>query len=362
LATEPQAALELDGVSVRYGSFSAVTGATFAVRSGEVMCLLGPSGCGKSTLLRSIAGIEGLADGRVLIGGREVARPGAEIPPEARGVGFVFQDFALFPHLRVIENVMFGLAALPAADRRARAADALAQTGVGHLARQFPHTLSGGQQQRVALARALAPSPRLLLLDEPFSGLDARLRDQVRDDCLRLLRMTGITTVMVTHDPEEAMLLADRIAVMQGGGIVQIGDPRALYFDPLTPFVAETFSEVNRLPGVVRGGAARTALGDVPAPGFPEAAAVTVLVRPEAIVPAADDPAAPSARIESLRLLGRASILTLSMEAGGGDGGGVPCLLKARVSGQLQLAAESLFRFRLDPARTHVFPAEGPEG
>ncbi|MSO66168.1 MAG: ABC transporter ATP-binding protein [Alphaproteobacteria bacterium] len=353
LVTDRPDALRLDGVSVCFGDVFAIRETTLAVRDGEVMCLLGPSGCGKSTLLRSIAGIEPLAAGRVAIGGREVAAPGVELPPEARGIGFVFQDFALFPHLSVFDNVAFGLSGLPRAERKARAAQALDQTGVRHLGRQFPHTLSGGQQQRVALARALAPGPRLLLLDEPFSGLDARLRDQVRDDCLRALRATGVTAVMVTHDPEEAMLLADRIAIMRGGAIVQVGDPETLYFRPVDPFVAETFSEVNRLLGVVRGGAVETVLGVLPVAGIAEHTAVLVLVRPEAIMLADEDAGAPEARVESARLLGRASLLGLCIEA--------PEVgtyrFKARVSGRFLPVPGSRIRFRLDPARVHVFPS-----
>jgi len=341
----------MDGVSVRFGDVVAVRNATLAVQEGEVMCLLGPSGCGKSTLLRSIAGIEPLAAGRISIAGRAVASPGAELPPEARGVGFVFQDFALFPHLRVFDNVVFGLTGMPPAERRLRAMEALERSGVSHLAQQFPHTLSGGQQQRVALARALAPKPRLLLLDEPFSGLDARLRDQVRDDCLRALRETGVTTVMVTHDPEEAMLLADRIAVMRGGAIIQIGDPETLYFRPADPFVAETLSEVNRLAGVVQNGTVQTALGVLLAPGIAEHTAVQVLVRPEAIMPADGEADAREARVESARLLGRASVLGLRIE--GTDGGSYR--FKARMSGRVLPAPGSAIRVRLDAARAHVF-------
>lgn len=357
MVTERPDALRIEEVSVRFGDVFAVRDSTLSVREGEVMCLLGPSGCGKSTLLRAVAGIEPLAAGRIAIGGREVGRPGAELPPEARGIGFVFQDFALFPHLRVFENVAFGLRQIPEAERRTRAAQALEQSGVNHLDRQFPHMLSGGQQQRVALARALAPGPRLLLLDEPFSGLDARLREQVRDDCLRALRATGVTTVMVTHDPEEAMLLADRIAIMRGGSIVQIGDPETLYFRPVDPFVAETFSEVNRLPGVVRGGLVDTVLGSLPAIGIGDQAPVTVLVRPEAVMLVDNDPGAPEARVESARLLGRASLLGLSVVGHGGE----PYGFKARVSGRFLPAPGTRVRFRLDLARAHVFPgAEGP--
>ena len=225
---------------------------------GEILCLLGPSGDGKTTLLRLVAGLEPLQAGRIELGGVVVGEPGREVPPEQRHVGFVFQDYALFPHLTVAENVAFGLTASPRGERSWAVTEALARVGLETYANAYPHMLSGGQQQRVALARALAPRPQVVLLDEAFASLDARLREQVRDDTLHVLQTAGIPAMIVTHDAEEAMFLADRIALMRGGRVVQLGRPEELYLAPADPFVATFLGEVNRLPAH----AARRAGGD----------------------------------------------------------------------------------------------------
>ena len=221
--------LGLEGVGHSYdGVLEVVSGFSLGVGAGEIVCLLGPSGCGKSTVLRLAAGLETLQRGRIQLRGETVAdgESGVGQPPERRNVGLVFQDFALFPHLTVARNVAFGLADLPEHQRGQRALEALAQVGMAAYAGSYPHALSGGQQQRVALARALAPRPSVMLLDEPFSGLDARLREQIRDDTLRVLKRSGAATLLVTHDPEEAMFMADRIYLMQAGKLIQSG-PRA---------------------------------------------------------------------------------------------------------------------------------------
>ena len=203
--------LTFEGVSHRYGSVRALDGVDLAAAPGETICLLGPSGCGKTTLLRLAAGLEGIQAGRIAIGGRTVAAAGAhpQVPPEARGVGLVFQDYALFPHLTVMENIRYGLPG-SRAEREARARRVLADLGMGDLADRYPHALSGGQQQRVALLRALAPKPRVMLLDEPFSTLDEHLRHEVRMETMNLLAGSDAVTMLVTHDAEEAMLLGDR--------------------------------------------------------------------------------------------------------------------------------------------------------
>ncbi len=208
-------ALQLEGVTHHYGALKALSDLALSVDPGQVVCLLGPSGCGKSTALRIAAGLETLQDGVVRIAGNVVADRDGQMPPEGRNVGLVFQDYALFPHLSVLDNVLFGLNRWPRGDRANRASHMLERVAMADYADAFPHMLSGGQQQRVALARALAPGPSVMLLDEPYSGLDARLRDQVRDEVLHLLKTTGCATLMLTHDSKEATFMADRIVVMR---------------------------------------------------------------------------------------------------------------------------------------------------
>jgi iron(III) transport system ATP-binding protein len=250
-----------------------------------VVCLVGPSGCGNSTVLRLAAGLEPLQNGRVLMRGEVVGDPaaGIRVPPEQRHVGLVFQDFALFPHLTVGGNVAFGLSRLPPAQRDARVREVLRQVEMDSYLDAYPHVLSGGQQQRVALARALAPEPSVLLLDEPFSGLDERLREQVRDDTLRLLRRNGTAALLVTHDPDEALFMADRIYLMRDGRIVQSGPPQELYYRPADLFAASFFSRVNEIRGVVRGGHVESPIGRLCAPGLEEGSRVVATFRPEAV-------------------------------------------------------------------------------
>jgi iron(III) transport system ATP-binding protein len=273
--------LELRGVSHRYGAVEAVRDVSLTVAPGEVVGLLGPSGCGKTTLLRVASGLETLQQGEVVIDGRLVADSGGSLPPEERGVGLVFQDYALFPHLTVADNVAFGLNRLSRRERQAQALAVLERVGLADFAAAYPHTLSGGQQQRVALARAVAPDPAVMLLDEPFAGLDRRLREQVRGDVLRILEETGAAVLLVTHDPEEAMALSDRIALMRQGQIEQVGTPTALYRAPATPFVARFLGETTAFEGMVRAGLVQTPLGLVPAGGLEEGQSAEVHVRPE---------------------------------------------------------------------------------
>ncbi|MDF1524295.1 MAG: ABC transporter ATP-binding protein [Trueperaceae bacterium] len=262
-STSPVVALE--GLTKRYRSpgHLAVDDLSLDVRDGEILCLLGPSGCGKTTLLRLIAGFETPDAGRVVVAGREVAGPAAWVPPDRRRIGFVFQDYALFPHLNVLHNVAFGLRDGNRAEREARAAEVLDLVGLTIFAGRFPHQLSGGQQQRVALARALAPAPAVLLLDEPFSNLDAALRGSTRDEVRAILKRTGTTAVLVTHDQEEALTFADRLAVMRSGHLEQVGEPEAIYLRPRTAFVASFLGRTNLLRGEAHGARARTGLGDV---------------------------------------------------------------------------------------------------
>jgi len=275
--------LGFEGVERRYGPVTALDSVDLEIRAGEVVSLLGQSGCGKTTLLRIAAGVEAPSAGRVTIDGREVASPDDILPPEKRSVGLVFQDYALFPHLTVLQNVMFGLAALSRSERAAEAKAALARVGLTHLARAFPHEISGGEQQRVALARAVAPRPGILLMDEPFSGLDSRLRESVRNETLAVLRETGATAVIVTHDPEEAMAISDRIALMRSGRIVQEGRPEELYLAPQSLFAARFFSSLNEISAEVSDGEAVTPVGRFAAPGLVEGQKAVVAIRPQGV-------------------------------------------------------------------------------
>jgi iron(III) transport system ATP-binding protein len=257
--------VELRALTKRYSqpAHLAVEDLTLDVASGEILCLLGPSGCGKTTLLRLIAGFETPDEGAVRIAGAEVAGPSTWVPPDRRRIGFVFQDYALFPHLTVLQNVAFGLRGADRADRERRAAEVLDLVGLTIFSGRYPHQLSGGQQQRVALARALAPQPAVILLDEPFSNLDAALRGATRDEVRQILKRTGTTTVLVTHDQEEALTFADRLAVMRAGRLEQEGAPETVYARPRTAFVATFLGRTNLLRGEGLGHVARTALGDL---------------------------------------------------------------------------------------------------
>ena len=278
-------------LSKRYadGALPVVNGLTFGVEEGELFALLGPSGCGKTTALRLLAGFETLDRGTVALSGRVLASETVHTPPEKRGIGIVFQDHALFPHLTVEKNVAFGLGALSKRDRGARVAEVLRLTGLTGLEGRLPRALSGGQQQRVALARALAPRPRLLLLDEPFSSLDALLRQEMRRTVREILRAEGTTAILVTHDQEEALQTADRVAVMQGGRIDQVGTPEAIYQTPRTLFVAQFLGQTNLTLADAHGSTAETPLGVLQLHREAEGT-VLVALRPEhlAIEPLAD--------------------------------------------------------------------------
>jgi len=249
------ALVHLEHVTKRFGADRppATDGLSFTVESGRILALLGPSGCGKTTTLRLIAGFETPDQGRIAIAGRTVADAdrGIHVEPEARGVGVVFQDYALFPHLTIGQNVGFGLERTSRSERRARVAQVLDLVGLTDFAERYPHELSGGQQQRVAVARALAPAPTLILLDEPFSNLDADLRAQMRDEVEKILRATGTTAIFVTHDQEEAFTIADQVGVLDQGRLEQVGAPEVIYHNPATPFVAEFVGAADFLPGLV---------------------------------------------------------------------------------------------------------------
>ena len=236
---------------------------SLAIDAGAMVCLLGPSGCGKTTLLRLIAGFEEPDAGAIRLGERQVSAPGHVVVPEKRQIGMVFQDYALFPHMTVARNIVFGLFRRPASHRRRRLADLLKLVGLDDMAQRYPHELSGGQQQRVALARALAPGPQVLLLDEPFSNLDVNLRRELRQEMQEVLRQTNMTTVLVTHDQEEAFSFADSVAVLEGGRVVQYGSPEVLVQNPSTRFVAEFLGLGHFLPAELRDDCIVTELGVV---------------------------------------------------------------------------------------------------
>ena len=270
--------LEVKNLTRRFGSSPAVDGVSFSVQAGQVLCLLGPSGCGKSTTLRMIAGVEPLDDGEIILSGQLVATPSSTVPPELRGVGLMFQDHALFPHLTVGQNVAFGLSGRGSTDRVAAMLDRVDLQG---MAERYPHELSGGEQQRVALARALAPEPAVMLMDEPFSALDDRLRDEVRDATLALLKESETAVLLVTHEPAEAMRMGDEIALMRGGRIVQQGAPFNIYNSPVDIEAAAFFSDINVITARVEGALCTTAFGEFLVPGVADGTTVDIVIRPQ---------------------------------------------------------------------------------
>jgi iron(III) transport system ATP-binding protein len=274
------AALEFDAVAVSLGQRDVLSGFSLRLEPGEIVCLLGESGSGKSTALRAAAGITPINAGRVRINDQIVSGDGIHIQPDRRGIGLMFQDFALFPHLSVLQNVLFGLKQLDRKGALAQARQALRRVGLAEREADYPHMLSGGQQQRLALARSVAPRPGVLLLDEPFSALDARLRETVRAETLAVLRETRATSLIVTHDPEEAMVLGDRIALLRKGRIVQIDTGAEIYRNPVSLYAARFFSPLSEIDAVVRDGRADTPLGPVPTPGRADGAAVIIALRP----------------------------------------------------------------------------------
>jgi iron(III) transport system ATP-binding protein len=331
-----------------YGQRVVVKGVGFELPEGEVHCLVGPSGCGKTTILRLVAGLEPIQDGSISLGGELVAEPGYGVPPEMRRVGLMFQDFALFPHLCVLDNVAFGLRGLDAKQRRQRAEELLAQVDMGGFGERYPHMLSGGEQQRVALARALAPRPRVILLDEPFSSLDATLREHVRDDAIALLRRSGTPVLLVTHDAEEAVRVADRIHIMLDGRIIQSGTPAELYRRPASPFAAGFFGPLNRFKGWVVAGQVSTPLGPVEVHDLADGAGVDVLIRPEALRLSRDGGANPNRfRIHRIRDLGTNQVLELQVPDGP--------ILTVRMTGGTDLVAGDTVAVEIDPKQTYIY-------
>ncbi len=320
--------LALEGITVTFDGVPAVDDVSLEVGPGEIVCLLGPSGCGKTTTLRVAAGLEKQKAGRVLIDGQVVSEKGRHLPPEQRAVGLMFQDFALFPHLTVAENVAFGLRrTTPPGRRAALVREYLARVDLAGYEHKFPHQLSGGEQQRVALARALAPRPRVMLMDEPFSGLDNRLRDEVREHTLSVLKAEGAGVLMVTHEPDEAMRMADRIALMRRGRIVQVGAPYHVYNYPVDREAAAFFSDLNVIHGVVRDRQTDTPFGLFLTPKLVDDADVEIVIRPQHLLVEPDRGEAPestpehgvaaSGRVVRARFIGSSSLIEVAMDHDG---------------------------------------------
>ncbi|MEF8843502.1 MAG: ABC transporter ATP-binding protein [Haloarculaceae archaeon] len=315
--------LELDGVSKAYAETPVVEGLSLSVHEGELLTLLGPSGCGKTTTLRLIAGLERPTGGIVRIEGDPVAGAGgAFLPPEERDVGVVFQEFALFPHLTARENVAFGLADRPDDERDRRVDDLLELVGLTEHGEKYPEELSGGQQQRVALARSLAPEPRLLLLDEPFSNLDVDLRVEMREEVRRILKEAGVTAISVTHDQEEAMSISDRVAVMYDGQLEQVGTPERVFQHPRSRFVASFLGHASFLAGTVDGDVVRTGLGPVSmdridglTPEY-DGSEIDVLVRPDDIAVTAAADGEGNGRVVNRRYLGPTVLYRVELDSG----------------------------------------------
>ncbi len=353
--------LELENLCCTFADKPVVREVSLTVESGAVTCLLGPSGCGKSTTLRMVAGVETPTSGRILIDGVEVAGPGGSVPPEARGIGMMFQDYALFPHLTVLQNVTYGLRRRETS-RESRCRDLLEKVGLSHLADSYPHQLSGGEQQRVALARALAPRPRVMLMDEPFSGLDNRLRDGIRDEALAILKEEGAAVLLVTHEPEEAMRMADQIALMRDGRIVQSGAPYNVYNKPVDAEAAGFFSDINVIHGVVQDFQTDTPFGQFLTPNLRDQADVEIIIRPQHLkidfdrkgsgpLPTLSDGVPARGQVIRSRFMGAESLVELAMDHDGSS-------LKATIPGVFLPAPGTPLWLSLRRDRCLVFPCK----
>ncbi|CAN5665645.1 ABC transporter ATP-binding protein [soil metagenome] len=340
--------LQLESVSLRYGPVLALDDVSLAVETGEILCLLGPSGSGKSTLLRLVAGVERPTTGRIRLDSNEVAGPRTFVEPERRRVGMVFQDYALFPHITIAANVAFGLKSLSRAAARQAADEMLQRVGLARYAGSYPHMLSGGERQRVALARALAPRPRVLLMDEPFSSLDGSLREQVRRETIDLLRELGTTTLLVTHDPDEAMRVADRIALLHNGCLIQCARPRDLYARPASTFAARTFGDINELKVACCGGQVATPLGVFAAAGIPDGVQASVCIRPQHLRISRTAAGTP-ARVVTTSFLGEVDHVVLSVP-------GLEWPLAMRVFGRSRLEPGDEVHLEVDADDVLVIP------
>ncbi len=321
-STADDVVLELDGVAKQYGSEAVISELSMAVRDGEILTLLGPSGCGKTTTLRLIAGLEKPNAGQIQLRDDAVAGNGQFVPPEERGVGVVFQEFALFPHLTARENVAFGLQGWSESERTARVDELLDLVGLAAHDEDYPDELSGGQQQRVALARSLAPEPEMLLLDEPFSNLDVDLRVEMREEVRRIIKEAGVTAISVTHDQEEALSISDRVAVMNDGTLEQVDTPEQVFQQPESRFVAGFLGHASFLSGAVRGDHVDTALGRVlreHVNGLAQqydGSAIDLLVRPDDVTAFSADEEEADGTVTYRRYLGPTVLYRVELDSG----------------------------------------------
>jgi len=358
----PAPRLDVQHLTRRFGGRAVVDDVSLTIEPGQVTCLLGQSGCGKSTTLRIIAGVDMQDEGKIFVDGRLICDTIYRVPPEGRSIGLMFQDFALFPHLSVADNVGFGLKGARAG-KRARVAELLERVHMSRYIDMYPHELSGGEQQRVALARALAPKPRIMLMDEPFSGLDERLRDGIRDETLSLLKEAGAAVLLVTHEPHEAMRMADQIALMRAGRIVQMGAPYNLYNAPVDRAAAGFFSDVNVIGGRVQGALTDTPFGAFLTPGLPDGTRVDIIFRPQHLKidfdrngrgpnPTAQDGTPARGIVERARFLGRESLVEFRMDFDGR-------VLKASVPNVFLPRPGTPLWLTVRRDRCFVFPAQG---
>ena len=359
--TDKSAGLTVDGLTRRFGGRAVVSGVSLRVLPGQVTCLLGPSGCGKSTTLRLIAGVDEPDAGRVAVDGTVFFDESHNVPTEQRRIGLMFQDFALFPHLSVTENIAFGLSG-SRAEKSSRVDELLERVHLSDFGNAYPHELSGGEQQRVALARAIAPCPGVMLMDEPFSGLDNRLRDGIRDETLDILKEMGTAVVLVTHEPEEAMRMADEIALMRDGRIVQQGAPYNVYNTPVDRSAAGFFSDINVIRGAVQGALTDTPFGAFLTPGYPDGTEVEIVIRPQHLRidfdrgghgpnPTPEDGTPARGMVTRARFMGQESIVEFKMDHDGS-------ILKATVPSVFLPKTGTVLWLMLRRGRCFVFPVD----